>query len=186
MKKWFGALAVSLIAANAHAQGFVEFGIGQSTVDIDTSAPAGVSVSTDEKDTSWSVSGGYMFHPVVGAEIGYRNLGEASISATNGINTATGTMEADGFTVGAVGRIPVADKFSIVPRAGLYLWESEGDITLNGTQLQSFDDDGSDIYFGVGAEYAFAPNAFAGAHFARFELEETDVDVLELRVGFKF
>ena len=32
----------------------------------------------------------------------------------------------------------------------------------------------------------FQRNAFAGAHFARFELEETDVDVLELRVGFKF
>ncbi|HKU47617.1 MAG TPA: outer membrane beta-barrel protein, partial [Burkholderiales bacterium] len=137
-------LALSAATFNAQAQGFVEFGIGQSKVDIDASGLGGLSVSKDEKDTAWSISGGYMFHPMIGAEIGYRNLGEASLSATDGIDTARASIEVDGFTIGAVGRIPVGEKFAIVPRAGLYLWDASGKGTFNGAQVTSLDDDGSD------------------------------------------
>jgi hypothetical protein len=44
-------------------------------------------------------------------------------------------------------------------------------------------EDGTDPYFGVGAEYS---NLYLGAHWARFDLDDIDVDVIELRVGWKF
>ena len=186
MKKLIAALAISLIAFNAHAQGFVEFGLGQSKIDLDANFAPGIAVSSDEKDTTWAISGGYMFHPMIGAEVGYRDLGKTSLSATNGVDTVSANAKVDGFTLGAVGRIPVGDKFSIVPRFGFYMWDGSGQGFVNGVQVISLDDDGTDPYFGVGAEYAFSKQVFAGAHFVRFDVDGDDVDVFELKVGFRF
>ena len=182
MKKLLGAVVLSLTALNAHAQGFLEFGLGQSRIDLDV--PSADTV--DDKDTTWSISGGYMFHPNIGFEVGYRDLGEASASRTIGGTTIRAEAEISGFTLGAVGRIPVSDRFSIVPRVGLYLWEGEGSGTINGVRITSFDDDGTDIYFGIGAEYSFTKQLYLGAHWSRFDIDGDDVDVFELRIGFRF
>ena len=185
MKHAVAALALSFVALNVHAQPFVEFGIGQSDVDEDFRALG--FTSQDTKDTTFNISGGWMFTPFIGAEIGYRDLGEASASVSGPGGTGTASFEADGFQLGAVGRIAVGSSgFSIVPRAGLYMWDAKGRAVLNGTQIASEDDDGTDLYFGVGADYSINKNLYVGAHWARFDLDDTDVDVIELRVGWKF
>src|SRR5688572_21844494 len=148
MKKLFAVLALCLCGPAFGQQGFVELGIGQSKVDLDA-ADLGAD-TVDDKDTTWAISGGWMFHPMIGAEIGYRNLGETSASATVGPNTARATLEVEGFTLGAVGRIPVGAKFEIAPRVGFYRWDLKGKFFFNGVQVDSADDDGTDVYFGVG------------------------------------
>ena len=182
MKKLLGAVVLSLAAVGAHAQGFLEFGLGQSRIDLDV--PSADTV--DDKDTTWSLSGGYMFHPNIGFEVGYRDLGGASAARTVGGITNRAEAEVTGFTLGAVGRIALAERFSIVPRLGLYLWEGEGSGTVNGVQVTSLDDDGTDIYFGIGAEYAFTKQLYLGAHWARCDIDGDDVDAFELRIGFRF
>jgi OmpA-OmpF porin, OOP family len=184
MNKLLIALLFFLTSLGASAQGFVELGIGQATVDIDAAELGADTV--DDKDTTWAISGGYMFHPMIGAEIGYRNLGETSFSATGPGGTATATVEVDGFMLGALGRIPVIDRLEIVPRVGLYRWDVKGRVFLNGVLVDSVDDDGTDLYFGVGAQYAITKQFHVGAHWARFDIGGDDVDVLELKVGFRF
>ena len=169
----------------AHAQGFVELGIGQSSVDLDELAALGAS-STDEKDTTFAISGGYMFHPNIGAEIGYRDLGEASATVVGPGGTGVVTAEVSGFFFGLVGRLPVAERFSIVPRFGLFMWDGDVTGTVNGAVVLSESDDGTDPYFGIGAQYDITKQMHVGAHFARFDLDGDDVDVIELKVGFRF
>lgn len=180
MKKILVAAAIGLAPAFAQAQmpqmegkAFLEFGIGQAEIDVGA-VPAGVSV--DDSDTTWNISGGWMFHPNVGAEIGYRDLGEVTVSGGG----FSGGVEVTGFQLGAVGRFAITERFSIVPRIGFYLWESEGSGSFAG------DDDGSDLYFGVGADFAVTKQITVGAHFVRFDIDGDDVDVFEVRAGFRF
>jgi OOP family OmpA-OmpF porin len=174
MKKILVAALIGLAPALAQAQNaFVEFGIGQSSFDVG-SAPG---VSVDDSDTTWNISGGWMFHPNFGAEIGYRDLGEVSATGPGG----TASAEVSGFHFGAVGRFAVTERFSIVPRLGLYMWEADGGGVLSGAS-----DDGSDLYFGVGADFALTKQITVGAHFVRFDIDGDDVDVFEARVGFRF
>ena len=182
MKKLAAALALSLAAFGAHAQGFMEIGVGQSKFDFDAPSPAAV----DDTDTTVAVSAGYMFTPILGAEIGYRDLGETSASQTILGSAVRATAEVNGITLGAVGRFALGERLSIVPRAGLYLWDGKGRGSVNGAQVAGADDDGTDLYFGVGADYSFTRQWYAGAHWARFDIDGDDVDVLELRVGFRF
>lgn len=183
MKRFLAVLAFCLCGPAFAQQGFVELGIGQSKFDIDAGDIGADTV--DDKDTTWAISGGWMFHPMIGAEIGYRNLGETSASATGPGGTARATAEVDGFQFGAVGRIPVGP-IEIAPRVGLYRWDVKGRVFLNGAQIRSADDDGTDVYFGVGAQYVIAKQFHVGAHWARFDIDGDDVDVFEIKVGFRF
>jgi OmpA-OmpF porin, OOP family len=161
-------LALAPFAAQAQMQmqgkAFVELGIGQASYDVDIA---------DDSDTTFNISAGWMFHPSVGAEIGYRDLGK--------ISEAGAGVEVSGFQLGAVGRFAVTPRISIVPRLGLYLWEADGTGTLIGAS-----DDGNDLYFGVGADFAATPQLTVGLHFVRFDASDSDVDVFELRAGYRF
>ena len=91
---------------------FVDASFGRMKADLGNTA----GLTVDNKDTSFSAGGGYMFNRYIGAEIGYRDLGEVSASATlltlnnakiSG-NTVTGTLgltvrgSSDGFYFGPV------------------------------------------------------------------------------------
>ena len=174
-----GAIAYSPFALS---EGFVELGIGQATYDLEVEG-----ASVDDKDTTFAVSGGWMFHPMIGAEVGYRNLGEVAATATGPGGTARVVVEVDGFMIGGVGRIPVGPQgLEIVPRVGLFMWDLKGRATLNGVPLDSADDDGTDVYFGVGVQYAFTRRVHLGAHWARFDIGGDNVDAFELKAGFRF
>ena len=161
-------LALAPFAVQAQMQqlqgkAFVELGVGQASYDVDIS---------DDSDTTFNISAGYMFHPSVGAEIGYRDLG--------GISEGGAGVEVSGFQLGAVGRFAVTPRIAIVPRLGFYLWEADA------TGLATGSDDGSDLYFGVGADFAVTQNVTVGAHFVRFDVDGDDVDVFEVRAGYRF
>src|SRR5690349_1712743 len=101
MKRALAILALSAAATGVQAQQtFVELGVGQSMFDVD-SVPG---VTVDDKDTTIAISGGWMFHPNFGAEVGWRDLGGLSASGPLG----SASVEVDGFLIGAVGRFNVA------------------------------------------------------------------------------
>jgi OOP family OmpA-OmpF porin len=182
VKKLLGVLILSFAASGSvHAQGFIEFGIGQSRFDLEVPNAA-----VDDNDTGYAISGGYMFHPSIGVEVGYRKLGKTAATRTVFTTEVKTTAEVDGFMLGAVGRIAVAQQLAIVPRVGLYRWDGSAIGTVNGTTVRSIDDDGTDLYFGVGAEYSFTRQIFAGVHWARFDIDGDDVNVIELKVGLRF
>lgn len=175
MKKQLLAALIAVAPAFAQAQGFIELGIGQSKADLDLALPG---VSIDEKDSTFAISGGYMFNPNFGGEIGYRDLGEINATGPGG----SVTIGVTGFMLGGVGRFYVAERLSLVPRFGLYLW----DVDASASNGFSDSDSGSDIYFGIGADFQINKQVHLGLHFARFDIDGDDVDVIEAKLGFSF
>lgn len=183
MKRLTAMLALCLAPILVHAQAFVELSLGEADFGLG-SAPG---VDVKDTDTSWAISGGYMFNPTIGAEVGYRSLGEASVSGiTPGGDSVRATIDFAGVFAGMVGRFPMADRLHFLGRFGLFLWEGEGRLVENGVLTESIDDDGTDLYFGVGASYAVSRNVDVGVGWTRYDVDGDNLDALELKLRFNF
>ena len=183
MKRLTAMLALCLAPMLVHAQAFVELSLGQA--DFGLGAAPGIDVK--DTDTSWAISGGYMFNPSIGAEAGYRSLGEASVSGTTpGGDSVRATVEFAGVFAGMVGRFPMADRLHFLGRFGLFLWQGKARLVENGVLTESADDDGTDLYFGVGASYAVSRNVDVGAGWTRYDVDGENLDALELKLRFNF
>jgi len=199
---------IALIAQPALAQGsgaFVEGTAGFGRADLGNTA----GLSVDNKDTNWGLAAGYMFNDMFGVEVGYRDLGSVSASASGAITgtyygtpyTAAGTLNAsasaDGWMLGARLNIPMGDKFSAQARLGWYKWEAEGrasatgSLTYGGTVYAgnvqaSGSTDGTDLYWGLGAKYNITKQLGVGLGYTKFKLEDVKVDSWDINVSYKF
>src|SRR5918999_616226 len=96
---------------------YVGGALGQAQVDIDCTG----ATSCDEKDTSWKIFGGYQFNRNLAIELGYINFGEATASGpTPPFGTTSVKFESTAFELVGVGSMPIADRFSIFGKLGLY------------------------------------------------------------------
>lgn len=199
------ALAGCLFAINgavAQSQGFYGgLSVGVASTDINKGAfdqqlrDAGVtrlSSNTDENDVGYKAYLGYGFTPNFALEGGYANLGSAEYKVRHTGGNGEVDWKSHGIFVQAVGRAPVANRFSLLAKGGAYFAENEVKVTGPGGR---FDESDNEINFvlGLGAEYDLTP-----ATSLRFEWErfpnigdedvggEADVDLwtLGLRFGF--
>lgn len=160
--------ALSFGASAAEPVGFYAgAGVGQSMVD---------EYFADDEDTGYQVFGGYQFNPYFGLEAAYTDFGD--IDAAGGI----GRLEADTFSLAAVGTLPFTDRFSGYAKAGFHSWDAE----LRGTGLGRVDDDGTDPTYGLGLQYRFTDNVALRGEYSRFEMDDVDVDLAQLQVRFDF
>ena len=66
------------------------------------------------------------------------------------LETLGSSIEADGYSLAAVGRLPINDTFGIHAKIGQLYWQTEYDVAgFNG------ETEGNDLYYGVGATLAF-------------------------------
>jgi OmpA-OmpF porin, OOP family len=155
----------------------------------------GVSISCDQKDSSWRVFGGYQFNRHLAVELGYADLGESNASGTQlGVNVSA-TAEVTAWDVSAVGSFPLLDKLFAYGRAGIYLAETE--VSATGTlagfsRSQSESESNTGLVLGLGLKYEFLRNFAVRAEWQRYfevgggEVGESDVDVLSLGVLYRF
>ena len=180
--------ALAFAPALAQAQGFVELGFGQATYDLSEVEDLGFTL--DDKDTTFAISGGYMFHPMIGAEIGFRDLGGVKGTIAGPGGTGTIKVDVSGVFFGLLGRVAVTERLSVVPRFGFYMWELEasGSVTSGGFVflIPAESDSGTDPYFGIGARYAVSKQVHVGVHYAQFDIGGDEVDVIELKFGINF
>jgi hypothetical protein len=167
-------------AAHAAEQGFfAEAGLGFTTVD----APFDGSLGVDEEDVFFSIGGGYNFSNMFAAEAGYIDLGEASASNFWGYKQ---TVSADGFYFGPRLTFAVTEQLDAYARIGLLAWDTEFKIS-NG---YSASNDGTDVYFGVGAAWNVSPQFAVGADWTRYAVEsnglDTDIDAFGAKLKFNF
>ena len=90
------------------------------------------------------------------------------------------TAEADGFQFAAVGSYPI-EQFSLLGKVGLFMWDAE-----ISTNLGSFDDDGTDIMFGVGGAFKFTPQLSVRGEWERFDFDGDDVDLFSASIIYSF
>lgn len=178
-----GAIAFSGAAVAQDTGFYAGLSLGQSTADDACTGVSGPGISCDDKDTAWKILGGYQFNRHFAVELGYTDLGEVSASGPGG----SVSVESSAFEVVAVGMMPIADKFSIYGKLGVY--RGETDASAPGVSIS---ESTTDLTFGIGARYDFTRNLGVRAEWQKYsdvgggEIGEADVDVISVGVIFRF
>jgi OOP family OmpA-OmpF porin len=144
-----GAMALTGPALAQDTGFYAGFSLGQATADDACTGVSGPGVSCDDKDSAWKILGGYQFNRHFAVELGYTDLGEVSASGPG----FSASIESSAFEVVAVGMMPIADKFSIYGKLGMYRGESDASGPGG-----SISESTTDLTFGIGARYDFTRN----------------------------
>lgn len=137
---------------------YIGLGVGEATNKADE-------IDFDASDTAFKVVGGYSFNKYIAAEVGYIDAG----SPDQQFGASNIKIEATGFTVAALGKLPIGNSFAFIGKLGYASYKSEATLSLGGGSISS-DDDNEDLLYGIGAE------VYLGNHFTlRAEYEAVDV-----------
>lgn len=154
-------------------------GAGEASYDIEKSELDGVvlgalfsqgmfvtsNASTlEDSDTSLALFAGYHFNQYIAVEAGYIDLGAAEYRATGTVNppgpivsvpTATTVdVESTGFTLAALGSLPIGNMFEVHGRLGFLFAQTDLDVTARIATASAGDTDTLDSiggFFGIGA-----------------------------------
>ncbi len=192
--------AMALQAAPAQDQHFyLGVSFGKSDLDVSESEITAVlndgslsGANFDNEDSSLKLYGGYAINKNVAIEFGYIDLGEFDYSATSdgsGSLWSSGPLTIDTETTGLLfnvkGSLPVSDIFGLTAKLGLLAWDIEADAS-NGGLSGSADDDGNDLFFGVGASARLAQHVGIDLEFERYDIDGDDLDVFSLGISYHF
>lgn len=158
------AMGAAPLVSAAEANWYIGAGAGNSDPDV----------SGLDDDTGIKFLGGYYFTENFAVEGGFVDLGEFDVDFFPGASA-----EVDGFQIAGVGNWPVSQNVSVLGKFGLYLWDGEIDVLGFG-----FDDDGTDIMFGFGAQVGSGKWAVRG-EWERFDIDGDDVDLLSFSILFR-
>jgi opacity protein-like surface antigen len=167
-------LALPALPAAAADNGFyLGASVGQANLKIDdVSGDLFPDDDFDGDDTSFKLIAGFRPLDWLGLEAAYVNFGEPE-------DTVVGQkLKADGdgisaFAVGFLATGPV-DLFA---KAGLISWDSK----ISG----SFDDDGTDLAYGVGAQFRVLSLSIR-AEYEKFDISDVDLDMVSIGVTYTF
>ena len=146
----------------------------------------------DVKDNrAFKFFGGYQFTPNFALELGYHDLG--AVKASNGDTANLSALE-----LSAVGSLPLANRFAVYGKLGVYNGESQVDAVpvpaINPPPPSTGWTGGSntDLTFGIGARYELTNAVAVRAEWQRFpglggsRRPELDVDVLSIGALLRF
>ena len=126
----------------------------------------------DDSSAAFSLFGGYHLNEVLAIDVAYTNFGEAE---KGGIKA-----EATAISLGILGKVPVKTDLTLFGKVGLAAWDID-------VSPGSFSDSGTDVYFGIGADYDIS-----GTSAIRFGLDlyalngDVDEDITSFSIGFIF
>jgi OOP family OmpA-OmpF porin len=126
----------------------------------------------DDDDTGFAAYGGYRFNDHFGLEAQW--LDGAQIAAPG--------TELDLRSVGAyaVGYLPVNDRFDLFAKAGMQRWDTDARSAFIG------EDSGTDIGYGLGAQYRFTDQLGLRGEWQRIALEDTEADAFLVSLNYAF
>jgi OOP family OmpA-OmpF porin len=172
--KLIGAILLTLgMTGTAHAQNdfYAGASIGQATLD----ACEGFT-DCDDEDTSWKIFGGWELNRNFAFEAAWVDLGEISGS----IGGSSVSAEADGWTLAGKGMLPINEQFGVFGKFGMIMWDVEG-----GGAASGLDDDGTDLIYGLGAQYMFTDRFGIVGEWEWYDIDG-DVDLFSIGALLKF
>ncbi len=170
-------LALSPLTAFADDGFYVGGSVGSSSLSNDFDG-----FEVDADSTAFRLIAGWQFNDFFSLEGGYHNFGELEQSFDDNGELVDISLKADGFTLGGTGSIPLGEKFALFGRAGAFFWD--GDAVINDiTQARPED---TNLYYGGGAKFAITERLSLVGDWTRYELEDTESDVISLGVTFSF
>lgn len=174
-----GAMIAGVLLAplGAYADGgfYIGASIGSAELSDDFD---GLTIDSDA--TSYRILGGWRFNENFSVEAGYHDFGDFEQQIDINGAPASVSLSADGFTIGIAGALPVSDRFALQGRMGMFFWDGNAEIN-NVSEARPED---NNLYYGAGASYAVTDRFSVLADWSRYDLEETESDVLS--VGFQF
>ena len=189
-------LAMScLLSAQAFAQPYVGFSFGQADVGEEMVIPGllnpGRNARVDGKDGAFKLFGGYQFNRNFALEAAMVDLGDVSYSGSFTDATSTvlpvtgGRVQNSGLNLSAVGVLPLGERFVVFGKVGMFLWYSEATDVTGGVAFFS-EEDGADLSFGLGTSVALGQKVSLRAEWERFDMSNTDVDLVTFGIAFRF
>lgn len=156
----------------------------------------GFTGSCDDKDTSWSLYGGYRFNANLAVEVGYIDFGRFDANGRLSGANATARGDAKAWELSAVGTVPLGKTFALYGKLGLARWDvdSSATVTFGGQRaVGTAGATGTDLTFGIGVTANLARNISARAGFQRFNdvgdsntTGTTNLDVWSIGLQFRF
>lgn len=140
----------------------------------------------------WSLNGGYKFIPYFAAEIGYTSYANGTINF-NG--SKVGKDQAQSYDVAGKAIMPVQDTGAeIFAKLGVARAKSQVTSTnaallaASGETLNTGRHNSTDLYFGVGGDYAFMPNVAANLQWNRVDgtTKTGNLDLFSLGLNYMF
>lgn len=178
--------------------------VGRSSATIDdvriTSglARAGLataSIANRDRDSAYKIYGGYQLNQYVGVEGGYFDLGKFGFTAnTQPLGTLNGDIRLKGFTLDAVGILPLFDRVSALGRVGINHAQTSdsfaGTGAVNVTNPNPSKRE-TNYKLGVGMQYAFNDALAIRAEIERYRVNDAignkgHVDVFSVGLVYKF
>lgn len=156
--------------------GYVGISGGSSKYDLNT-GPAGF--ASDDSDTALKLYTGGFFHPNLGVEFGYLNMGKA--------HRLGGDTKAHGFNLSLVGRAPLTEQFDIFAKLGTTYGRTRTSGVF-GTGVQTGKEDGFGLSYGLGARWAFTPQWAAVVEWEnhKFKFSDGNENVKLTTVGLQY
>lgn len=140
----------------------------------------GFDVDTDS--TAYRFTVGWRFNDYLAIDGGYHNFGRFDQTFDDAGTPIDVSLKADGFTLGAIGSLPISDRFSLFARAGAFFWD--GDAKINNVSAATPED--TNFYFGAGVRLALTEKLSATVDGSRYDLDGTDSTVLSVGLDFRF
>ena len=106
-------------------------------------APYGVSISCDDKDTSWKIGGGIQFNKYIAAELEYHDYGRAEVKALG----SKGGYDTHSFGVHILPHLPITEELSAFVRVGFVRAGMKGTGLIDGSEYTTTSS------YGIGAKY---------------------------------
>ena len=150
------AIAATVIAAPAFAQGYVGVGFGSSSASgFDQGPIAGGNASK----ASVKIYGGFQFTPNLGLEAQYSDFGKRDITNAG---VGVGSYKANQFSIAGTGTLPLNAGFSLLGKLGVSANTAKGSNALVGSNKAT------SLMFGLGAAYNLSPAMSVRAEYEDF------------------
>ncbi len=141
---------------------YVAGSVGQSNF-----GSADGATSSDKNDTAFKLQLGYQFTPNLAIEGGYIDLGKASY---NFLGT-TLQVKANGWNIGAVGTLPLNEKFSLIGKLGMI----DGKLEATAGRFGSASATKFRPTYGLGVKYDVSKSAAVLAEYEHFDKLSNDM-----------
>ncbi len=136
----------------------------------------------DDDSTAYRITVGWQFSDFLSLEAGYHDFGRFEDSYTIDGQPIDLRLEADGFTLGGTASIPLSRSMWLYGRAGAFMWDGDADVN----SITDARPEDTNPYYGGGAKVKMTERLSLIGDWTRFELKDTESDVISLGFSYRF
>ncbi|RLJ16827.1 hypothetical protein DJ031_15245 [bacterium endosymbiont of Escarpia laminata] len=151
----------------------------------------------DDTDIGWKLFGGYQWNPNLAVEAALVDLGQVTSRISGNFGDLDAFVadvarvhpySARGISASIVGELPVAQRFRLFGKVGLFFWDADIDARFEvGGQPISFDSkQGVDPVFGAGVKFHINKKTALRVEWERYEIDRDSVQLLSAGVEYRF